>query len=111
MASGCAQEAPHESLVSRGCCRWGICVQVPLVAGNALLVGRQLAGMAANLTANEMLVRQRYPYLHAPDGTYLNLFDRGLVGNCAQWWSSERPDWDAEYASRQQVQVSCLICS
>lgn len=78
-------------------------MQVPLVIGNVLLVCRQLAGIAANLTANEMLARQRYPYLFGSDGRYLNLFDQGPVRNFAQWASRERPDWDALYAARQQV--------
>ncbi|KAK9844454.1 hypothetical protein WJX74_002731 [Apatococcus lobatus] len=77
-------------------------IQVPLVVGNALLVCRQAAGIAANLTANEMLARQRYAYLFGHDGRYLNLFDQGPLRNLAQWARPEHPDWDVLYAARQQ---------
>ena len=78
------------------------------MVGNILLVCRQLAGIVANLTANEMLARQRYAYLFGHDGRYLNLFDQGPMRNFAQWASSEHPDWDALYAARQQVCLPLL---
>lgn len=93
-----------------------------------LLALRMTAGIAANLTVNEMENAHRYEYLQEPDedaalkraksaalgetdgGTegdekkypgYMNPFDRGVANNCLEFWRGhqERVDWDAQRAA------------
>ena len=81
-------------------------MQVPLLAGNAFLVLRQLLCIAANLTTNEILSRKKYSYLRGSDGGFWNSFDRGCLANCLQFWCHSRPDWAAVYQEEQQVQIA-----
>ena len=92
-----------------------------------LLALRMTAGIAANLTVNEMENAHRYEYLQEPDEDaalarakkaalgetdsvsenekkypgYMNPFDRGVANNCLEFWRGhqERVDWDAQRAA------------
>lgn len=80
-----------------------VALQVPLGIGNAFLILRQLACIAANLTTNELISRRKYSYLRAEDGGFWNPFDRGCFSNCQQFWCLPRPDWAAVYQQSRQV--------
>ena len=93
-----------------------------------VLALRMTAGIAANLTVNEMENAHRYEYLQEPDEDaalasarekmadaalpdsepsskkppgYTNPFDRGVANNCLEFWRGhqERVDWDAQRAA------------
>ncbi|GIL93507.1 hypothetical protein Vretimale_19926 [Volvox reticuliferus] len=61
------------------------------------LAGRQALCILANLTANELINRQRYSYLQDDQGGYCNRFDRGSALNCFGFWLERNPDWRAQY--------------
>lgn len=73
--------------------------------GNFVLVVRQLVCIAANVTTNECLVRDKYSYMMGKDGFYWNSFDRGCAANCWQFWCLPRPDWATVYLEEQQVRA------
>ncbi|GFR51788.1 hypothetical protein Agub_g14245 [Astrephomene gubernaculifera] len=57
------------------------------------LAVRQAFCILANLTANELINRQRYNYLkHELGGGYCNRFDRGPLYNCFTFWLERNPD-------------------
>ena len=106
-------------------------VQVPSTAANTFLVARALLCAAANLTTNELMRWRRFGYLAdssggcgggggdgpgVTEGIFLNVFDRGPVANCAQFWRAARPpDWGDEYGQRMQVRLGehrrhCVCC-
>ena len=60
---------------------------------------------AGNLNTAELLRWQRYSYLCSDgDRVYDNLFDRGPVYNCLQFWGSKGAvDWGPIYQERWQV--------
>ncbi|GLI71396.1 hypothetical protein VaNZ11_016594 [Volvox africanus] len=61
------------------------------------LAGRQALCILANLTANELINRQRYSYLQDEQGGYCNRFDRGSVLNCFSFWLERNSDWRTQY--------------
>eukprot|EP00887_Chlorella_sp_A99_P002890 scaffold6.g2890.t1 len=78
------------------------CLVALILAGTSYLAGRQLLCVAGNLTTNELLMRSKYGYLHAPDHSFSNPFDEGPAANCLTFWSGgPRPDWYALYAERR----------
>ena len=101
------------------------CLATPYCLTLAL---RMAAGIATNLTVNEMENAHRYEYLQEADedaalksarakmadavlpdsesekkrySGYMNPFDRGVVNNCLEFWRGhqERVDWDAQRAA------------
>jgi hypothetical protein len=66
---------------------------------------------AGNLHTAELLRWERYSYLMEPGnaGAFDNLFDRGPVINCVQFWGSWGPlDWGPVYHERWQVCCCCF---
>ncbi|GIL63959.1 hypothetical protein Vafri_17867 [Volvox africanus] len=61
------------------------------------LAGRQALCILANLTANELINRQRYSYLQDEQGGYCNRFDRGSAHNCFSFWLERNSDWRTQY--------------
>ena len=89
-------------------------IQCVCVLYCALIAARMTAGIAFNLTVNEMENSWRYSYLQseeeeaavagegarsrrAPPG-FRNRFDRGVANNCLEFWRGHqaRVDWDAQ---------------
>lgn len=68
-------------------------MQVPFFIGCLFLLGRALICIAANLTVNELMNRQRYSHFNHELAGYCNRFDRGLLYNCYQFWLSPAQDW------------------
>ena len=69
-----------------------------------------LARCAGNLHTAELLRWERYSYLMEPGnaGAFDNLFDRGPVINCIQFWGSWGAiDWGPVYHERWQVRLDC----
>eukprot|EP00735_Rhodelphis_limneticus_P003675 TRINITY_DN15176_c0_g1::TRINITY_DN15176_c0_g1_i1::g.30601::m.30601 TRINITY_DN15176_c0_g1::TRINITY_DN15176_c0_g1_i1::g.30601 ORF type:complete len:566 (-),score=131.36,sp/Q52T38/ZDH22_ARATH/29.62/8e-55,zf-DHHC/PF01529.15/2.8e-37,Ank_2/PF12796.2/4.4e-06,Ank_2/PF12796.2/1.6e-11,Ank_2/PF12796.2/1.5e-13,Ank_4/PF13637.1/9.2e-06,Ank_4/PF13637.1/4.5e-09,Ank_4/PF13637.1/5e-06,Ank_4/PF13637.1/1.5e-13,Ank_4/PF13637.1/0.38,Ank_4/PF13637.1/1.2e+04,Ank_5/PF13857.1/0.0068,Ank_5/PF13857.1/3.1e-06,Ank_5/PF13857. len=60
----------------------------------------QIQLMCKNLTTNEYSNLTRYTYLHAPDGTYRNPFDKGFMHNCREYLGSAMPSSNARQGYR-----------
>lgn len=76
---------------------------VAICGGTTYLTARQLWCVCANLTINEWIMRRRYDYLKAEDGSFFNPFDQAPLGNCIQFWAAERPDWYQMYTERKDL--------
>lgn len=46
----------------------------------------QLTGIIHNITTNEKMNQGRYLWLHAPDGSFHNPFDKGFVSNIMEFF-------------------------
>jgi len=78
-------------------------LMTPILGGTAFLAGRMVLCIASNLTTNELILRRRFDYLKAADGSFYNPFDRGPAANCAQFFAAKRPDWYAVYSERKDL--------
>jgi hypothetical protein len=85
----------------------GLFMVVSSIAAWVLLL-RQLANIAANLTTNEWVNRGRYIYLQHDSGGYANRFDRGPLHNCWAFWAAPQgasaEGW-AEWEAGEKVRV------
>lgn len=78
-------------------------IQILLVLGNGLLIGRALICILSNLTTNEMLRWPQLGYLLDDSGGFFNPFDQGPSQNCLQFWSgAEKADWSTILEDRLQ---------
>jgi len=78
-------------------------------AVNLFLLVRSIYCAVANLTVEELESWQRYDHLVDSNGTYRNVFDRGVFNNIRIFCSSpdQQPDWDelVSHAGRDQPTV------
>ena len=63
-------------------------------------------GFAGNLHTAELLRWELYSYMRNDvDGSFENLFDRGPVYNCLQFWGARNAvDWGPDYQEQWKVQ-------
>ncbi|KAG2492497.1 hypothetical protein HYH03_009162 [Edaphochlamys debaryana] len=80
-----------------------------------MLAARNTFCLLANLTANELINRDRYTYLNHEVYGYCNRFDRGPARNCLTFWLEREGDWagawtagDRELGRRGVRQLAAL---
>lgn len=67
--------------------------------GMSMLCMEQTLNMFLNITTNERINRNRYPWLTSATGKYKNLFDKGRITNFMEFWGcTETPEYFSIYS-------------
>ena len=82
---------------------FNLAVQLLATLFNTFLCLRAAAGIACELTTNEMENSGRYDYLQdGPGREYSNPFDAGLLTNARRFFAAKHTNWDALLAAAKE---------